>query len=287
MRLLKRWPRLYAVVAAMIGRQIIVLDYPVQPRPRWGHGKPEHAALHDIINRGRGRYADTLGSFLKYQSDFAKISLRAAEDTSAPHWINDWLPAGDAVALYSFIADRKPATYLEVGSGISTLFARQAVRDHGLPTKIISIDPHPRASIDAVCDRVIRRPLEEVDFGIFKDLQAGDVVFVDNSHRAFMNSDVTVFFLDILPTLPVGVLVGIHDIFLPSDYTQDLADHFYSEQYLLAAYLLGGGKNMEIILPMWFASHHSELSSVIAPLFAQGPLQQAARHGGAFWFESV
>lgn len=50
-----------------------------------------------------------------------------------------------------------------------------------------------------------------------------DVVFLDGSHRVFMNNDASVFFLDGLPRLPPGVLVGVHDIFLPEDYGPDAA----------------------------------------------------------------
>ena len=66
-------------------------------------------------------------------------------------------------------------------------------------------------------------------------LSAGDMVFIDNSHRAFQNSDVTVFFTEVLPALPAGVAYGIHDIFLPDDYPAGWSDRFYNEQYLLAA----------------------------------------------------
>ena len=64
-----------------------------------------------------------------------------------------------------------------------------------------------------------------------------------------MNSDATVFFLEILPRLPGGVLVGIHDVFLPYDYPRDYADRYYSEQYLLAAHLIAGNPALEPVLP--------------------------------------
>ncbi len=35
---------------------------------------------------------------------------------------------------------------------------------------------------------------------------------------------------------------AVHDIFLPDDYPPEWADRYYSEQYLLAAWLLGGGE---------------------------------------------
>ena len=78
----------------------------------------------------------------------------------------------------------------------------------------------------------MRQPLEAVDASEFGALTAGDVVFFDGSHRVFQNSDVTVFFLEILPALPPGVLVQIHDIFWPVDYPPAWADRYYSEQYM-------------------------------------------------------
>ena len=88
--------------------------------------------------------------------------------------------------------------------------------------------------VDGLCDEVIRAPLEECDLAVFSRVRPGDVVFFDGSHRAFTNSDVTTFFLDVLPELPAGVLVHLHDICLPDDYPPYLDDSFYSEQYLLA-----------------------------------------------------
>src|SRR5262245_52540208 len=110
------------------------------------------------------------------------------------------------------------AAALSIGSGHSTKFARRAVVDYGLPTQITSIDPHPRAEIDALCHRTIRKPLEETDLNVFDELEPGDVVFFDGSHQYFMNSDVTVFFLDVPPRLKPGTLVQVHDNTLPYDY---------------------------------------------------------------------
>lgn len=121
------------------------------------------------------------------------------------------------------------------------------------------MDPQPRAEIDSICDEVIRSRVEEVDPSVFRVLGQGDVLFVDNSHRVFMNSDATAVFLDILPTLPAGVFVHFHDIFLPADYPPEIRLRYYSEQYLLAAYLLGGRGTIDIVLPNAFISSDPEL----------------------------
>ena len=82
------------------------------------------------------------------------------------------------------------------------------MRDLALNTQIISVDPSPRAEVDALCDTVVREPLETVDTALFDELEAGDMLFADRSHPVFENSDVTVFFLEILPRWKSGVTMG-------------------------------------------------------------------------------
>ena len=124
----------------------------------------------------------------------------------------------------------------------------RARRDGGLSTHLTSIDPAPRAEIDALCDEVIRAPLEGADLGILGRLQPGDMLFFDGSHRVFMNADTVAFFLDVLPALPPGVIVGVHDIRLPDDYPPEFAERWYSEQYLLACWLLAESPRVKPLL---------------------------------------
>jgi hypothetical protein len=227
-------------------QQAILLDYPVRCVPRYGYGKPPHQALYEMIAARRAAYEKTLRAFLPCVNDLAVIPVHAIDsEPDDPHWVNGFLPGLDAVAIYGFLAIRNPGLYTEIGSGNSTKFARSAIRRRRLQTRITSIDPTPRANVAAIVDDIIVRPLEDVDVRLFDELGEGDMLFFDGSHRSFMNSDVTVFFLEILPRLRPGVLVGIHDICLPLDYPPAYAPHFYSEQYLLATYLLGGASRME------------------------------------------
>src|ERR1035438_7582905 len=149
------------------------------------------------------------------------IPVCQPKTSDEPCWVNKWLSGLDTFALYGFVATCNPAVYIEVGSGFSTKVVRRAIRDMGLATRLVSIAPSPRAEIDRLCDEVIRQPLEACDLSLFDRLGSGDIFFMDGSHRSFMNSDVTVFFLEILPRLQPGVLVHIHDIFLPLDYRSE------------------------------------------------------------------
>lgn len=267
--------------------QSIRVDYAVKPRPRWGEtwGLPAHELLTRIIRSDDDFVAGNLAILPRYRQSLQAIPEDRA-DASGPHWVNGWLPGWDGAAIYAYLADRRPATYLEVGSGNSTKFARRAIADQDLATRVVSVDPCPRAEVNDLCDTVIREPLEDVDLALLSQLTSGDIVFIDNSHRVFQNSDVTVAFLELLPRLPPGVLIGFHDIFLPNDYPSHWADRYYSEQYLLAAFLLGGHANTRIFLPAFDASKRPAMSRVVNAIWEHPHLQRVERHGGAFWLET-
>jgi hypothetical protein len=231
--------------------------------------------------RGRCAALETFAPFAPY---FERIPVHDAGRDLSPRWVNGWFPAVDSISLYGLLAARNPRWYVEVGSGNSTMFARQAIEDHGLRTEIVSIDPFPRADIDRICDRVIRQPCEDVPADVFDALSAQDILFVDNSHRSFPNSDVTVFFTEILPNLPSGIIYGLRDILLPWDYPDEWRDRYYNEQYLLAAYLLGGAGGDEILLPNAYVSYHApELLAPIAGILDNPTLAGIEKTGAAFW----
>jgi hypothetical protein len=195
-------------------------NYKVTPRPRWGYDKPPHPQVLSVLERGRADYDKVLDELEAYRAILHQIGhVPNPTLPFAPFWNNPWFSTLDAAALVGLLVSRKPRRYLEIGSGNSTMFAAHAIHAAALPTSIISIDPNPRAYIDKLCSRSIRVPMEECALDLFDELEAGDILFFDGSHRVFQNSDVTTFFLDVLPRLKAGILVHIHDIFLPSGGT--------------------------------------------------------------------
>lgn len=279
--------RAVSLAERWLDRKLVPLEHPVpKPIPRWGHGRPPHARLDAILARGEPAYRRNLQRFMDYRDELARIPAHPAEPAQ-PWWESEWLPGLDALALYGFLRSRAPAAYFEVGSGMSTMWARRAIADAGAGTRITSIDPAPRAEVDALCDRVLRRPLEEVDLAVFDELAAGDVLFVDGSHRALMNSDATVLLLDVLPRLPAGVLVGIHDVLLPDDYLPEWAGHLWSEQYLVAAYLLAEGPRIELELAAHWAAAHSGVARIADPLWESPGLGDVHRDGFALWLSTA
>ena len=189
----------------------------------------------------------------------------------------------DIIGIYTLLAEFKPRKYIEIGLGNSTKVAYKAKTEQGLNTEIISIDPLPRAEIDNLADKIIRKPFEDVDFNILDELNENDVLFVDNSHRILPNSDSMVFYLEVLPKLKKGVIVYIHDIYLPYDYPQFMCDRFYTEQYGLAMYLLANSEKYEPLLPNYFIFEDKELSNQVEPIWHSPNLKNVERYGGSFW----
>jgi hypothetical protein len=224
------------------GHRPIFIDFPPRPRPRWGYGRPPHRELAAIFESSRGLYHEHLDEIASHREQLAAIPLHGHADTGDPFWINGFLPGLDAAALYTLVRHGAPRRYVEIGAGHSTRFVARAIHDGDLATRIICYDPAPRASLAGLAHEVHRTRLEDLPADeIVESLEPGDVLFFDGSHRIFQNSDATVFLLEVLPRLRAGVLVQVHDICLPYDYPPGWEGRWYSEQYVLAAYLLGGG----------------------------------------------
>jgi predicted O-methyltransferase YrrM len=275
-------PRALAAARRLSDETVLTLDFPpsADPRPRWGHGRPPHPALAARIAAGDDDYRAALERVLAHAESLERVP--PTPSPGEPGWRIDYLRPLDTASLYAFIRDRAPRRYVEIGSGESTAWARRAISDGDLSTELVSIDPAPRTAIDAICDRVIRSPLEVADTSVLAGLAPGDIIFMDGSHRAFPSSDATVFFLDLLPALAPGVLVGVHDVFLPDDYIAEFSDRLYSEQYLLAAWLLGGA-SAAIELPCWYVSRHADLAGVLTPLWDRVGIAADRRVGFTFW----
>lgn len=263
--------------------RLFITDYAYFPAPRALDKAPGGQQVEAIFRRHLPSISATIQGIARHAEALGRIP-REQSDHLSPFWANPWFPPFDGTSLYGILAETRPRRYIEVGSGISTRFARQAVKDLGLETRIISIDPHPHNAVEGLCDETIVQRAEDMPASFWAGLSADDMVFIDNSHRCFPGSDVTVFFTEVMPALPEGVVYGIHDIFLPQDYPAEWNDRFYSEHYLLMMYLLGGGGNDQILLPVRWASGEPDLHGALSVLWNRQDLFHGLMtHGGAFW----
>lgn len=170
---------------------------------------------------------------------------------------NGWFSTVDAEIFYSMIGTYEPNLIIEVGSGNSTRLARKSIEDNKLDTRIISIDPSPRVALNQNISEHILVKVEELKYPYITDvLKKNDILFIDSSHQILAGGDVNFLFLEVLPRLQTGVLVHIHDIFLPFDYPQEWVVNrqwTWNEQYLVHAFLCFND-TFEILWPakyMW------------------------------------
>lgn len=64
---------------------------------------------------------------------------------------------------------------------------------------------------------------------------------IDSSHVLMPGTDVDVLLNRALPALPAGILVHVHDVFLPDGYPPAWAWRGYNEQLAIATLIQGGG----------------------------------------------
>lgn len=242
------------------GTHLLRTFYPVYvpSEPSWDI----HPQLENILSSYRSRYEEHLRVCAPYAEDLLGWDNEDERFGKSRFFFdNQFFGVGDSLLLYGLLRAKKPKRYIEVGSGLSTRIAHKARTSGGFPLEIISIDPAPRSEIDQFCDTVLRQRLEALDQ--LPPLQSGDVFFFDGSHYTFPANDVVTFYLKILPNLPPGVFVHIHDVFLPYDYSKKHLSQMWSEQYLLATWLLGGGKGLKILFPAYMMKEDAAFKKIV------------------------
>src|ERR1043166_8395069 len=209
----------------------------VKPRPPTF----EYAEITKLILRDVWAIQGMLGELKPFVEHAALAEIPQKEQSPGePYWNNGYFSGGDARLAFAIPALFKPKTIIEIGSGHSTRFMRKSIKTFGLETRLVSIDPEPRAEIAGIADEIIRRSVLDVPLADFDRLGPGDILFHDGSHLTFNGTDTVRLFLEILPRIKPGVLVHIHDICLPFEYVADFDGRQYNEQYMLAAALLFG-----------------------------------------------
>jgi hypothetical protein len=158
---------------------------------------------------------------------------------------NSAFESGDAEYWYQMIRLIKPKKIIEVGSGNSTLMAVRAINknrieDPSYKCEHICIEPYEMPWLEEVGVSVVRQKVEELELSFFSQLQPNDILFIDSSHIIRPQGDVLFEYLELLPSLNMGVIVHVHDIFSPRNYPREWMQdeiRFWNEQYLLEAFM--------------------------------------------------
>jgi predicted O-methyltransferase YrrM len=159
----------------------------------------------------------------------------------------------EAEALHGFVRAMKPSRIIEVGSGVSTFCMLHATRmneaEGAPPCAITCVEPYPRAALRAQPVSLVEEKVEEVDLNQFDQLNAGDLLFIDSSHAIRPCGDVGRIYVEIFPRLKPGVLIHIHDIFIPYAFQRSVEESYlqWMETALLIA-MLNHTTRYEVVL---------------------------------------
>ncbi len=226
-----------------------------------------------------------------FQTELSAIPFKKDGSELTFYYGNPSLGPGDAEYLYCIIRHFKPARVIEIGSGFSTLMVQRAVSDERLLNadyhlEQICIEPYEMPWLEKSGVRVIRKLVEDMPLDLFKSLDENDILFIDSSHMVRPQGDVLFEFLEILPTLKKGVIIHVHDIYSPKDYTkkhlvEDIM--FWNEQYILEAFLSCNQEFRILGALNYLNSHYPQ------EMYAKFPLLERNRGHlpGSFWIRKV
>lgn len=219
---------------------------------------PDTARLEDHLWSGRSSLpglnmneALQMELLSAFQSNFKEeYDCLPRQPTGNPHEF--YLANGnfvnvDAEVLYCMVRHFKPRRIYEIGSGMSTLLSARAAlrneRDGCPPCELVAIEPYPNEVLRRGfpgLTRLLEKRVEDVPLSEFGLLSESDILFIDSSHVLRIGNDVQYEYLELLPRLNRGVIIHIHDIFLPAEYPRHWVTgmrRFWTEQYLLQAFL--------------------------------------------------
>ena len=206
---------------------------------------------------------------------------------------NSMFESVDGEILYCMIRYFKPKKIIEIGSGYSTYLSAQAIlknkeEDDSYKYELIAIEPYPNDILKAGfpgLSKLIPKKVQDIPLSEFKKLRGNDILFIDSSHVLKIGSDVQYEYLEILPRLNKGVVIHLHDIFLPAEYPKEwvLKDYrFWNEQYLLQAFLIFND-SFEVL---WAGSYmHLKHPDKLEAAFSS--YKRDERWPGSFWIRKI
>jgi len=251
------WRRLSMGLETLLGGRKRGFFIPYRYAEQSPQAAPAYPVAKALFDQAQDTFIARIADLSRYEADLSRIE--AAAQPPEPRWHQDWFAPLDAAMLYVMIRKVRPAMIVEVGSGHSTRFAQRAVRDGMLDVRHVAIDPAPRADIASLSIEMLRSVVKEADQSLFAGLAPGDILLIDSSHILMPGTDVDFLINRMLPALKSGVIVHLHDIFLPDDYPANWQWRGYNEQLAVLALLVGGQYRLIFASHYVFSRHKSAL----------------------------
>jgi predicted O-methyltransferase YrrM len=269
----------------------VIPDTRVLPDSLW----TTESELSGIDMRDEAQLAFLTDAVGRFGTELNALPRRKEDAGPGQYFVdNGAFESVDAEALHSMVRMHKPGRIVEIGSGWSTLVSMAALdlnKAEGSPGTLTAIEPYPHAFVkDAITAHadatLVDEQVQGVPMDTFSSLGENDILFIDSSHVLKIGSDVQYEFLEVLPRLRPGVLVHVHDIFLPGEYPKDWVygeEHrFWNEQYLLQAFLTDNAHVEVVWASNWMHRRHpDELEKAL------DSYDRNTRFPGSFWFRRV
>jgi len=229
--------------------------------------------------------------FPKFRDEYEQIPIKPTGEGGGFHLNNRLFDGTDALVAYCMVRQFQPRLIIEIGSGLSSLLLAQAAARNS-SSNLTCIEPFPRELVRKGFPglrSLIEKKVQDIDVEFFSQLESRDLLFIDSSHTVKVGGDVNYLFLEVLPRLNPGVIVHVHDIFLPFEYRRDwVMDEFrfWGEQYLLQAFLTFNSE-FEVLMANRYLAHRY-LEDLKAAFPNLGNLKAALPNsvrwgGGSFW----
>jgi hypothetical protein len=235
------------------------------------------------IHMNEAAQLNLLRSFSKFRDEYQHFPTGKTGEHNQFYLGNRLFDGADALVAYCMIRHFQPRLIIEVGSGFSSLVLGQA-GEKNKNSDLICIEPFPREFLREGfpgLQSLIEKKVQDIGLEFFSQLDPGDILFIDSSHTVKIGGDVNYLFLEVLPRLKPGVIVHVHDIFLPFEYRRDwVLDEFrfWTEQYLLQSFLAFNSE-FEVLMANYYLSHYhqDQLKATFPDL--------SSWVGGSFWMQ--
>jgi Methyltransferase domain len=201
-----------------------------------------------------------LDELSRYAAELDDVPFDKPAVSRTFYFNNGMFGGTDALVLYAMLRLTKPRHIIEVGCGFSTLLALRAVAANQ-GGEITCIEPYPPDFLRRLEVELIPEKVQALSYARFESLGENDVLFIDSSHVVKCGGDVNFLFLEVLPRLRPGVIVHVHDIFLPDEFPRHWMvelHNFWTEQYLLHAFLLFNSSFRVLLANAYLGKHHLE-----------------------------
>lgn len=216
----------------------------------------------------------------------------ARSDAGRYHLDNPYFSFGDAVILYGMLRKYRPRRVIEVGSGYSSA-AMLDVDEAFFAQRIefLFIEPYPDrlyqllTPSDRARHRIEEKPVQEIPLDRYAKLEAGDILFVDSSHVAKVDSDLLHLLFQVLPSLNNGVIVHFHDVLWPFEYPEIwiMEGRAWNEAYMLRAFLQYNDAFEIVYFNSYMEHEYRELLEKHLPLALVSPSARTTIGNSSLW----